>query len=425
MWQTSLKSVAIQTNSGAGLSIEGDNSKGWHERARKWTLLAAVGKSRNDKAVKPAPSELYTYADYWFRVLYAIFILSNLLNVTYGIPPVVSIIQDGEVEMPDEEILWNAPTEDEWHQRLQTKHFAVSPSLRDAVARLMYGKKLEGLAASCWNWSPFSVTVVMHAVSVQLWHIMQCTQSFDVLMVHDKSPKSVSTGQAEMALARCHAMISQGRCDGELTWNESEGPLVFNSLALLRACYVRAFTGVGSFNRMALLNDDSEEVLSSIWEYVKTSQERSPFLTKAVARTFEGFLTPIKAGALLVQKTAALSWSIEHAIAGWDCGKPPQHNVGSRRLTPCSALFFTKWIHSIEKLQYGGAKLDDAELQNVHNVHNLLVETGTEISTRTSLAAELTRLWAGFYDDTWVWGGEQRDCYIFASLLSLKFPLPL
>lgn len=310
------------------------------------------------------------------------------MTITYGIPPVVSIVQDGEVEMPDEEVLWSAPTEEIWRQRPEARSLVTLPSLRDAVARLMYGKELENSAEASWNWSPFAVTVVMHAVSNQLWHVMQCTHSFSVFGAHEISLRSEFTGHVETALARCHAMISRENSAAEHTWNESEGPLLFNAIALLRVAYVRAFTGAGSFNRMALLNDDSEQILSAIREYVGTPQDRSLFLTKAVARAFEGLIIPIKAGALLVKKTAALSWSIEHAIAGWDC-----------------VLFFTKWIHAMEKLQYRQIALEDSERQNVQNVYELLIEIGVEFTKMTSLAAELTRVWADFYDDTWVWGG--------------------
>ena len=265
------------------------------------------------------------------------------------------MVQDGEVELPDDEDLWSAPTEEQWRQRLSQRQRSTPPNLRDAVARLMYGKEIEDTSETLWHWSPFAATVVMHAVSVQLWHVMQCTQSFSVFAVQAQmqdSLRSLFTGQVETALARCHAMISTARSDADQTWNESEGPFLFNCLALTRIAYVRAFTGTGSFNRMSLMSDDSEEILRAIREYVASPQSRSPFLTKAVARAFEGFLTPIKAGSLLVQKTAALSWSIEHAIAGWDCGKfirivfcpPPSPSTRDVRISD----FFSPLFHQMD-----------------------------------------------------------------------------
>lgn len=70
------------------------------------------------------------------------------------------------------------------------------------------------------------------------------------------------------------------------------------------------------------------------------------------------------------------------------------------------ALFFTKWTHAMEVHRRQGLVLDQAELANLDSVSQLLTEVGIDMDGKTSLAAELTRLWATFYDDTWVWGGE-------------------
>ena len=66
----------------------------------------------------------------------------------------------------------------------------------------------------------------------------------------------------------------------------------------------------------------------------------------------------------------------------------------------------------MEILQRRGTIFDESEMQNVRNVHNLLSEVGTEVNAQTSLAAELTRFWASFYDDTWVWGGKSASFLI-------------
>lgn len=242
------------------------------------------------------------------------------------------MVHDGEVEMPDEEALWSAATEEQWQQRMATRESHVPVNLRDAVSRLMYGKEPEVPMSSSWNWSPFAATVVMHAVSVQMWNMMQSTHSFSALSVEahvHESLKSLLTSQTEIALARCHAMITRERSEIEHTWTESEGPLVFNCLATLRVAYVRSFTGIGSMNRMLLLSDDHSEIMKAIRDYVASPQSRGPFMSRAIAQAFEGFFIPIKAGMLLVQKTAALSWSIEHAIAGWDCGKFPCFRISA------------------------------------------------------------------------------------------------
>lgn len=127
--------------------------------------------------------------------------------------------------------------------------------------------------------------------------------------------------QTEAALSRCLSLITQARSGDDYTWTESEGPLLFNCLALLRVTYCRAFTGNGHADRMMLLKDSREDIITSLEEFVAVPQERDEFTSRAVARAFEGMVIPSKAGTLLLRKTAALSWSIEHALAGWDAGK--------------------------------------------------------------------------------------------------------
>jgi len=123
-------------------------------------------------------------------------------------------------------------------------------------------------------------------------------------------------------------------------------------------------------------------------------------LTRAVSQAQKGFLTPIKAGYLLVRKTAALSWSVEHAIAGWDC-----------------ALFVTKWIHTLEIQQLESNQLPNpAESENLANFRELLKEVDSDYNGYGSLAGEVTRIWACFMDDTWVWSITPRMGHILRLL---------
>ncbi len=71
----------------------------------------------------------------------------------------------------------------------------------------------------------------------------------------------------------------------------------------------------------------------------------------------------------------------------------------------------------MEKLQNRGTTFNESEMQNIQNVRNLLSEVGTEIDAQTSLAAELTRFWAGFYDDTWVWGGKNATLFCLSLMV--------
>lgn len=49
---------------------------------------------------------------------------------------------------------------------------------------------------------------------------------------------------------------------------------------------------------------------------------------------------------------------------------------------------------------------NDEEMKNLTNFSQLLAEVDSEYNGKGSLAAEVTRVWACFLDDTWVWGSK-------------------
>jgi len=336
-------------------------------------------------------------------VLFAIFILSSLQSMTYGCPPSIFICQEADVELPDDEKLWNATSVEEWYQRTEAMGSTRPSTFHDMVGRLMYGKEPLDSSEKCWDLSPFGATISMHAVNVRVWHLMQATESFSSFAVDaqtQKTMKNLMAAQTETALGRCYNIITRARSDGDQTWCDTEGPLLFNCLAVLRTAYITAFAGISSFNRMVLLTEHLPDISEAIEAYVAIEQNREPLITKAIAQSLEGLLVPIRAGAVLVRKTAALSWSIEHAIAFWDC-----------------ALFFTKWVYSMERIQQACiSELLPDELENLHNVRSALSEFDTSLDTDMPLAAEVTRLWASFLDDTWVWGVTPRMAWILRQL---------
>lgn len=71
-----------------------------------------------------------------------------------------------------------------------------------------------------------------------------------------------------------------------------------------------------------------------------------------------------------------------------------------------SGLLVTKWVHTVECLQSTSGKTTPEETKVLDNVRYLLSQIDVDRSPSCSLAADLARVWAGLYDDTWVWGGE-------------------
>lgn len=258
------------------------------------------------------------------RLLCGIFIMSSLLTVTYDINAFVSVTQDLNVEMPEPESTWQAKTSEDWERIYDVQSITNRPTVRDVMAYLIFenGDPPKGISINDGSiWGGFATTVVMHAVNINMWHVMQCTQSFTGFPIHDGTLGQAMVLQVDQALGRCYSLLTEHQSEIDESTDSGEGPLLFNCQALLRSAYVRLFTGAGSFDRMILLYENEDQVRSSINAYVQSPQVRNIFMTTAVSKAYGGLLTPITAGYLLVRKTAALSWSVEHAIAAWDCGE--------------------------------------------------------------------------------------------------------
>lgn len=257
------------------------------------------------------------------RLLFGMFIISSLLTIAYNVSPCMSTTDDLKIEMPEEERVWTAADEQHWKEAMATRTSSIGTEINQALTQLLFGKEFN--PGSEAQWPAFATTILMHAVNVHMWHVTQCTQSFMNFAVDPKveeQMKALCTTQTEESLARCHQVLSRDRStEAGNMWDDSDGPLLFNGMALLRSCYVRAFTGSGTFNRTMLFSNNDDDIVQAAKDYVQIQQVRTPFLTRAVAQVFTGLLTPIRAGHLLVKKTAAFTWSIEHAMAAWDCGR--------------------------------------------------------------------------------------------------------
>lgn len=260
------------------------------------------------------------------RALCAMYIVSNLVVATYDVTPGFVNNTDLQFEAPEEEMLWNARTESNWRELSQKSASVHRKTVRDIMADVVSEHQYSDMEdAEPYKVPAFTMLVIMHAVCIHMWlsyHFAQMLGSRTSNMPVQRSLRIALLATTTSTLARCQKAISREGNEGqEISWDDPDGPLLFNCQALLRIAYTRQFTVVNSFNRLTLFNDDPSTILSSVNAYASARQSRNKFLTQAAASACQGFFSVIRIGHLLVRKTAALSWSPEHAIAGWDSGK--------------------------------------------------------------------------------------------------------
>ncbi|KAJ5382257.1 hypothetical protein N7517_000168 [Penicillium concentricum] len=335
------------------------------------------------------------------RVLHAILAISDILNITFRVSPIISLVQEYDVDLPDDDELWHASTELDWMLIVQARTRGPLPTLRSAVSQLLYGGSPE-TGPVLDQWSPCAVAVVMHAVSIHTWNLMQSAQTLTGFGLNLHPPGGIQAllvSNIETALSRCYLMISNARAANEVTWDEAEGPLLFNSLSLLRGIHARVLTGVGGLDRMALLSDVEEDMTAAVKDFVTQNSKRHAVSAKTARVIFDGIMTILRSDAFLLRKTAAFNWSIEHALVGIDC-----------------AIYLSNCIQKIQLNQKQHEETNSAELEFLKMATDLLVEMEHVSNEQESLAAGVLRMWKNFYDDVWVWGVTPRIARLFEQL---------
>ena len=251
------------------------------------------------------------------RLLHGMFIVSNLISVTYNIKPGFSTTEDLEFEALDDERLWNAKNAQEWRE---IKEAVISPradTVRAIIAQAIFedwrqlGEELDDITG-------FTLVLVLHAVNVHIWNLFQ---TLDSVRQTQPSIYGLLIDSTFKMLTRCENIIRRKRDDASRRASSVEGPLLFNCEALLQIAYTRLSSIFGSFDRLLLLSDNPKDVSAAVRGYIGAVQPRNPSVTKSVAKAYEGLEKSIKIGHLLLRKTAALSWSLEYAIAAWDASK--------------------------------------------------------------------------------------------------------
>ncbi|KAJ0313309.1 hypothetical protein COL5a_004153 [Colletotrichum fioriniae] len=218
-----------------------------------------------------------TWADWvqresWKRLLGAIYVTNTVNTIIYGLGPAFNATQDLEIEHFHDENLWNALSANEWRE-----------------LRAAYRKKNSRTTKDILE---------------------------DVLAENTDE-------------SRCHVLLKQTR-EGQLEDMDDNDitSLCFSSHAILRAAYIRLFDNTKSFDRLCLLAEDPSTVDSNVTTFANTKLERNRDCVKAIEKTLEGIQLPVKMGHMLIRKTAAFRWSVEHAVAAWDNGK--RYSTGGR-----------------------------------------------------------------------------------------------
>ncbi|KAK1723115.1 uncharacterized protein BDZ83DRAFT_702705 [Colletotrichum acutatum] len=337
-----------------------------------------------------------TWADWvqresWKRLLGAIYVTNTVNTIIYGLSPAFNASQDLEIEHFHDENLWNALSANEWRELRAAYRKKNSRTTKDILEDVL-AENNDDSSFESYNISPFSALILVHAILIHTWQLSQLSETSAVFsfrsITGNPSLGSSLLSNALISLDRCHGLLKQTR-EGQLEDMDDNDitSLCFSSHAILRAAYIRLFDNTKSFDRLCLLAEDPSTIDSNVTTFANTKLERNNDCVKVVEKTLEGIQLPVKMGHMLIRKTAAFRWSVEHAVAAWD-----------------NVLFTTKWAHAIELDRRRGIEPSASELDLLMKIKDVLEESDYDTDESASLAAGLAKTCSLFLQDVWVWG---------------------
>lgn len=314
------------------------------------------------------------------RTKFIVYCFFNLHCIVYNIPP---LIMNGELQLklPSSATEFRADSASKWadaRRRAQSE----PPGFQDALGRLFVrgGRDITEHNSSLGNY------ILIHAL---IQHIFVIRQSAKYRMngASDLLPEDVSA--LEQALRNWQLGWSRNP-ESSLDPMDPNGPVAFNSTALLRLAYIRLNVDTGPGR--ALDTRDPIQIANAFRE--SPNLKRTPKLVRAVLHSAHALSIPVKIGIRLVAVTQTFIWSIQHSLCSLEC-----------------AFLLSKWL---EALSYPNPSppVSEDERRIGRIVRTMLDETEFSVPSHVAvdsqesfkqLSAGVLRVWATIFRGAQTW----------------------
>ncbi|KAF7547093.1 hypothetical protein G7046_g9111 [Stylonectria norvegica] len=248
------------------------------------------------------------------RTKYIVFCFFNLHCIVYDIPPLI-LNSELKMELPCSAAEFKAPTAAKWQE---ARARAGEPSMfQDALRSLFYR---DGRETSQWH-SSLGNYVLIHAIIQDIFfarQTAQCRSNSSELRAEDVTPLEHALRNWQLGWER--------NPESSVDPSDPNGPVAFNSTALLRLAYIRLNVNTGPGR--ALGTRDPVQIAYALRD--TPAVRRSPKLVRALLHSAHALSIPVKIGIWLVAKTQTFIWSIQHSLCSLEC-----------------ALLLSKWLETV------------------------------------------------------------------------------
>jgi hypothetical protein len=276
------------------------------------------------------------------RTKFIVFCFFNLHTIVYNIPSLI-LASEVDLDLPCNASEFKAPTATKWKE-LRARS-CPEVGFQVAIHRLF---SRSGNDANTYN-SSLGNYVLVHAL---LQHIFFVRQISRYRLDHGGELRADDVAAIEQAL-RNWQLAWKRNPESSLDPMNPNGPVTFNSTALLRLAYIRLNVDLGPGR--ALDTRDPVQIANAFRH--SPSVKRTPKLVRAVLHSAHALSIPVKIGIHLVAQTQTFMWSIQHSLCTLEC-----------------AFLLSKWLEALS-LQNSGPVITHDEQKIATLVKTMLDET--------------------------------------------------
>ncbi|KIW54839.1 hypothetical protein, variant [Exophiala xenobiotica] len=339
---------------------------------------------RDDGFKSPPMSENISWSD-WIRretnkrTKLIVFCFFNFHTIVYNIPSLI-LASELDLPLPCNASEFKAPTAAKWKE----VHSRTPPEvgLQTALHRLFSrtSNDVKTYNSSLGNY------VLVHAI---LQHIFFVRHTSRYRLDHDNELRSDDVAAIEQAL-RNWQLAWKRNPESSLDPMNPNGPVTFNSTALLRLAYIRLNVDLGPGR--ALDTRDPVQIANAFRD--SPSVKRTPKLVRAVLHSAHALSIPVKIGIHLVAQTQTFMWSIQHSLCTLEC-----------------AFLLSKWLEALS-LPNSGPTITNDEQKIATLVKTMLDETEFAMpvdvpmdspAAMKYLSAGVLRVWAQVFRGAQTW----------------------
>ncbi|KAK2740643.1 hypothetical protein FQN57_006012 [Myotisia sp. PD_48] len=326
------------------------------------------------------------------RTKLIVYCFFNLHCIVYNIP---SLLLNAEINLalPSSSAEFKATTRNEWFE--SKKQAPPELNFQEALYRLFSEDGNDVVATN----SALGNYILIHAIIQDIFFLRQLSRG-RADRTREIAPNDVAA--LELALRNWQTGWKRNP-ESSLDPQDPNGPVAFNSTALLRLAYIRLTIDIGPGR--ALDTRDPLRIAIAIRE--SPPIKRTPKLVRAVLHSAHALSIPVKIGIRLVARTQVFVWSIQHSLCSLEC-----------------AVVLSKWLEALS-VPNPDPPISDDERRIGALVKVMLDETEFPIRCHLPLEspavvqqmnAGVLRVWAQVFRGTQTWAivdviGNALDIY--------------